>query len=133
MTRRILFGFCALLIMASAGGAQQQLPQGAWWEGQIARDLNLNEGQSRQIRRTVREYRHQLIDFRGNLQKAEGDFQDLMNDDPVDVRKANEAIDRMALARSELTKTLSQMSLKLRIILTPQQWRDLQHKRGGGK
>ena len=48
---------------------------------------------------------------------------------PVDPGKANLAIDRLIAARSDLTRTLSELSLKLRMVLTEQQWQELQRRR----
>jgi hypothetical protein len=49
----------------------------------------------------------------------------------VDQAKANQAIERLIAARTDLTRTLSQMSLRLRTVLTEQQWHDLQRLRPG--
>jgi len=51
-----------------------------------------------------------------------------LGESPVDQRKANEAIDHLATARGELTRTLSQMTLRLRTILTSEQWQELQRR-----
>lgn len=118
-----------LLLMAPA--AMAQLPRGmfAWWDTPLARDLNLGDDQMRQIRGIVREYRGKLIDQRAALDKAEGEIDDLFNEETVDQKRAADAIDRLATARAELTRNLTQMSLRLRSILTPQQWRELQRRR----
>ena len=48
---------------------------------------------------------------------------------PVDPAKTNEAIERLVDARSDLTRTLTQLSLKLRLILSEEQWQELQRRR----
>jgi len=93
------------------------------------RDLNLSLEQKQQIRSTVKDYRPHLVELRAEVERAEGDLEYQFNQQPVDSRKANEAIDRLAAARSDLTRTLSQMSLKLRTVLTQQQWQELQRRR----
>ncbi len=104
------------------------MPRGqyAWWNSPVVQDLKLSDSQQRQIRLTVKEYRVRLLDIRSRLEKAENDLEALFNQDPVDSPKANEAIDRLASTRSELTRALSQMSLKLRSLLNAQQWQQLQ-------
>jgi len=99
-----------------------------WWNGPIARDLNLTDAQTKQIRAAVNEYRDRLVELRGAVQKADGDLRDVFNEDPVDQVKANAAIDRLAAARGELTRALSQMTLKMRSALTAQQWQELQRR-----
>jgi Spy/CpxP family protein refolding chaperone len=121
----------AALALIFTAGAWAQLPKGfyAWWGSPVVRDLNLNDEQRKQIRFTVRDYRPHLMELRAEVERAEGDLEYQFDQQPVDMRKANEAIDRLAAARSDLTRTLSQMSLKLRTVLTQQQWQELQRRR----
>jgi len=100
-----------------------------WWDSPIVQDLKLSEDQQTQIRNTVRDYRSKLIELRGALEKAEGELNDVYDDEKIDQRKAMEAIDRVVAARGDLTRTFSQMSLKLRSVLTVTQWRELQKRR----
>ncbi len=117
------------LILSSA--ALAQLPKGfyAWWGSPVVKDLNLSDEQRKQIRFTIRDYRPHLVELRAEAERAEEDLEYQFNQQPVDIRKASEAIDRLAAARSNLTRTLSQMSLKLRTVLTQQQWQELQKRR----
>ena len=85
------------LIVITAGWALAQGPGFfPWWDSPLVRDLNLSEDQRKQIRATVREYRDQLIEQRAELQKAEANLQDFMNEDQVDESKATEAIEKVA-------------------------------------
>jgi Spy/CpxP family protein refolding chaperone len=108
-----------------------QPPRGyyPWWDRPVAKDLNLTPAQTQQIRMTVREYRDKLIGLRGTVQKSELDFQDLFDDETIDQKKAEQAIDNLAHARENLTRAFSEMSLKLRLVLTAQQWKELQKRR----
>jgi Spy/CpxP family protein refolding chaperone len=127
--RRYLF--LALLL---SGSLFAQMPKSlyAWWSKPvIAKQLNLTNVQRQQIRSTVIQYRPRLIDIRAEVNKAEIDLQAQFDHDPVDQAQANQAIERLIAARTDLTRTLSQMSLKLRTVLTEQQWRDLQRLRPG--
>jgi Spy/CpxP family protein refolding chaperone len=119
------------IVVLFAVAAPAQLPKGfyAWWGSPVVRDLNLSDEQKRQIRSTVKDYRPHLVELRAEVERAEGDLEYQFNQQPVDTRKANEAIDRLAAARSDLTRTLSQMSLKLRAVLTQRQWQELQQRR----
>jgi Spy/CpxP family protein refolding chaperone len=128
MRRTILV---ALLLGGSLFG---QMPKSlyAWWSKPVVtRQLNLTNVQRQQIRATVMQFRPHLIDIRAEVTKAEIDLQAQFDHDPVDQGKANQAIERLIAARTDLTRTLSQMSLKLRTVLTEQQWRDLQRLRPG--
>jgi Spy/CpxP family protein refolding chaperone len=121
----------ALALLLSAP-VQAQMPRGLfpWWEGRFVRDADLTGDQRRQIREILREHRATLIDQRAAVQKAEAEVEDLFNEEQVDQKRALEAIDRLIAARSEMTRTYARMSLKLRAVLTPEQWRELQRRRG---
>lgn len=99
-----------------------------WWDNPVANGLNLSDAQNKQIHSIVAEYRSRLIDLRANEEKAQGDFQDIFNDAPTDQRRANDAIERLGNARAEMTKTISQMSLKMRNVLTAEQWQQLRER-----
>ena len=119
-----------MTLTAAVSFAQPAAPRGffAWWDSPIARDLNLKEEQNQQIREVVRGYRNKLIDQRSAMEKAEGDFEDVFNDGKIDQRKADDAVERLAAARADMSRTVSQMSLKLRTILTVEQWHELQKR-----
>ena len=128
----MLRAISVLLILS--GSVFAQMPRGfyAWWaKPAIRKDLNLTNQQQRQIRDIVLQYRSHLIDVRSDVNKAETELQAQFDHDPVDSTKANGAIERLIAARSDLTRTLSQMSLKLRTVLNEQQWQELQRRRPG--
>lgn len=108
------------------------MPKGiyAWWNRpEIARDLKLTPGQREQIRATVQQFRPHLLNVRAAVNQAEMTLAEQFDRSPVDPGKANEAIERLVDARSDLTRTLSRLSLKLRLILTEEQWQELQRRR----
>jgi Spy/CpxP family protein refolding chaperone len=116
-------------LAASALWAQPNRDFFPWWEMPVARDLNLSEDQMRQINATVRDYRDRLIDLRGGVEKAENQLSDLINEENPDEKRVNAAIERLITARGELTRAFTQMGFKLRMVLTPRQWGDLQRRR----
>ena len=130
--------FALFALIGAIGFAQPPGPR-PWWDGSIRQDLNLSDAQLKQIRDTQKEFRPRMRELRVEVDKAEVDLETIYNQDPVDQTKANDAINRLASARAELTKAVSQMDLKLRLILTPQQWQDLKEKQrrprpgGGGR
>lgn len=121
-----------LLVAAVLVNAQGSRVQMAWWDSPLASSLDLSDGQTRQIRSTVADYRDKLRDLRSAVNQAESNLESIFNEDPVDQRKAGEAIEQLVNARSDLTRTLSQMDLKLRLVLTPEQWQTLRGQMGRG-
>jgi len=123
-----------LCAQSSTGSQPVRSPQAGrgmmrpWWDSNVTRDLNLSDAQTKQIRTTVQEFRGRMMDLRETVNKAEGDLQSAFNEDPVDQKKANDAIDHLVAARGELMRATSQMDLKLRTVLTAQQWQELQNR-----
>lgn len=117
----------AFPLLVSAQPGRSLFP---WWDNPLSQDLNLTDTQRNQIRAVVKEYRDRLVDERAAVEKAEGQLEDVFGEETVDQRKAAEAIDHLTTARGELTKSLAQMSLRMRTVLTAQQWQDLQRRQG---
>ncbi len=121
-----------LLALVAAASLTAQMPKGiyAWWNRpEIARDLKLSPAQREQIRATVQQFRPHLLNVRAAVNQAEQALAQQFDRSPVDPGKTNEAIERLVDARSDLTRTLSQLSLKLRLILSEEQWQELQRRR----
>jgi Spy/CpxP family protein refolding chaperone len=102
-----------------------------WWESGVVKDLNLSEDQMKQIRDIQAASRAPLSDLRTAGQKADVALEAIFNEDQIDWQKAGDAIERATRARADLTRALSQLSLKLRSVLTIAQWQELQRRRPG--
>ena len=63
MTKHILFVFF-LLALPFTLCAQGPREFAQWWDSPIANTLNLSEGQQKQIRSTISDYRNRLVDLR---------------------------------------------------------------------
>lgn len=133
-----------VIIAFPAALSAQTPPAGffPWWDGPVVNNLNLTDAQRAEIRSAIREYRSRLRDVREAVQRAETDLDDVFNEDTVDQRRGAEAIDRLTKARAEMTRSVSELSLRMRSILTAQQWQELRQRqqlesvgrgRGGGR
>jgi Spy/CpxP family protein refolding chaperone len=100
----------------------------AWWDQPIVRNLGLSDEQNRQIRAIVRESRNRLIQLRDAVDNAEAVLRDAMDEESVDTRRAEAAIEQVVATHAEMMRAVSQMSLKLRIILTTAQWQELEKR-----
>jgi Spy/CpxP family protein refolding chaperone len=131
---RILFfaPLAVTLLIAPLASAQSSRPPFAWWESPIVNKLDLSDAQTKQIAATVSDYRQRLRELRAAVNRAEAGLESVFNEDPVDQKKANDAIEQIANARTELFRTTSQMDLKLRTVLTAQQWQELRSQQGRG-
>ncbi len=123
--------FASVFAQGQQGGGQGPRPKPemtAWWDQPIARDLGLSDEQNKQIRATVAESRDRLIQLRGAVDSAEAVLRDLMDEEKVDTRKAEAAIEEVVTTHADMMRAVSQMSLKLRVILTSAQWQELEKR-----
>ena len=120
------------LLFALSFSLLAQMPNSLypWWSNKlVVRQLNLSNAQIQQIRGVVSRYRPELLEDRAKVLRAEQNLEDLFNHDPVDQPKTTQAIEQLIAARSGLTRSLSELSLKLRVLLTTAQWQQLQRLR----
>ena len=115
----------ALCLGMSLPGWAQNRANFAWWNSPVVSDLNLSDAQRHQIREIVSSYRSKLIDARASMQKAHGDLQDVLNADHIDMDHADAVIKKLAAAQAESTQVFTEMSVRLRAVLTLDQWREL--------
>jgi Spy/CpxP family protein refolding chaperone len=117
--------FC---LAAPAFAAAQNAANMPWWTSDIVHDLGLTPAQTQKIHQIVRSHRDRLFDARNNVQKAEADLEDLMNDPQITPGTAKQIVDRLAQARAESTRVFTEMSIELRGVLTIDQWRELRKR-----
>ena len=128
----------AVIVASAALVSAQNRANYPWWNSPVVDDpqLALTAAQKQKIHQIVRTYRPRLLDARNNAQKAEGELEDLLNDQDVDQQAAQSAIQKAADARASASRVFLEMSFQLRGVLTLDQWRllvrrwdDVQKKR----
>jgi len=97
-----------------------------WWDGDLSKNANLSEAQQKQVVQIRGDFRPHMREVQQAVEKADADVTAAFNEEPVDQAKANDAINRLAAARGEAARTVSQFELKLRTVLTAQQWQEMQ-------
>lgn len=125
---KLVLGSLLLLALPLLAEPPQGRPPGPWWESSIINSVNLSDSQRKQIQSITKEYRDRLIELRGAVDKAEGEMTDLFNDGTYDDHRASDAVERLIRARSDLTREFSFMTLKIRAVLTSDQWQELQRR-----
>ena len=113
------------LLFACCNTFAQNRANFPWWNSPVVSDLGLSQSQTQRIRQIVRSYRPRLLDARNNVQKAEGDLEDLLNDPDNVPESADAIIKRVADARAVSARVFLDMSVQLRRVLTMDQWRQL--------
>jgi hypothetical protein len=69
-----------------------------------------------------------MVQVRDEVKKAETGMDAVFNEDTVDQLRGAEAIDRLSKARADMTQSVSEMSLRMRAVLTAQQWQELRRR-----
>jgi Spy/CpxP family protein refolding chaperone len=125
---------CASLLVAQdqeevrRPGPRPKPEMTAWRDQPIVRDLGLSDEQNGQIRATVAESRDRLIQLRAAVDSAEAVLRDAMDQESVDVGRAQAAIGKVVTTHAEMMRAVAEMSLKLRVVLTYAQWQELQKR-----
>ncbi len=122
--------FALLLLVTGVAAAQGPPPYFPWWESPLTGRMGLSEDQHEQIREILKRYRERMIDQRAAVEKADAEMADLFGEETLGSAQADEAIERLVTARANLTRSLTKISLELRQILTPEQWRRLRYLQG---
>ncbi len=120
-----LLRIAVVLAALSVSALAQNRAEFPWWNSPVVADIGLSQEQTTHIRNIVRSYRNRLFDARNNVQKAEAALEDVMNDDHVAPEAVKPLIDHLASARAESTRTVLEMNIELRSVLTLDQWRIL--------
>ncbi len=114
-----------LFVITGTRVSAQEHANFPWWNSPIRGDLGLTPTQTEKIRQIVHSYRDRLLDARNEVQKAQGDLEEVLNDPNVNFEAAKPVIDRLANARANSSRVFLQMSVQLRSVLTLDQWRIL--------
>jgi Spy/CpxP family protein refolding chaperone len=108
-----------------------------WWESPLTvKSLNLSDAQTKQLNQIQQSYVSRLNDLRMGVIKADGNLEEVFKQPAGDELKADAAVDQYANARYYMTRELTRMSLKMRAVLTDEQWQQLesmQNGRAGGR
>lgn len=122
----------ALLLAGQPAGQPQPTrtpPPIAWWENPVANGLDLSDAQIERVNNIRREFNDRLLQKREAVDRAERELDAIFNSPSIDLQKARPAIDQLANARRDITRDLSWMMLRMRDVLTIDQWKTLEARR----
>jgi len=98
-----------------------------WWKNpRIVNDLQLTEAQQSQLEQASITARLAMIDAGANALKALTRAQGLLDAPQFDETAFNQQVDAISTSAASLVKTMGQMVLTTRKVLSPEQWRKLQ-------
>ena len=104
---------------------------GKWWQNSdVAKKLQLSDGQISQLEQTFYEHRVNLIDYGAEMEKQDLKLQTLLDADVPNEAQVESQIDQVLAARGKLEREYTMMNLDLRKVLSLEQWRQLKSIRG---
>jgi Spy/CpxP family protein refolding chaperone len=117
-------------LLLAAGPALAQpvgmMPMGRWWERpQVADQLALTPEQKQKIEAITLDGAHTMVDLKGAVQKAEIDLRAVSDSEPFQPQKVRAAFQVMQQARLKLETERFEMLLKVRQVLSADQWQKL--------
>lgn len=104
---------------------------GKWWQNSdVARKLQLTDGQITQLEQVFYDHRMKLIDYGAEMEKRDLKLQGLLDADVPNEEQVESQIDQVLAARGKLEREFTMMHLDLRKVLSLEQWRQLKTIRG---
>ena len=108
---------------------------GEWWkDSNIAKKLQLSDGQVTQLDQTFYDHKVKLIDYGAAMEKEDLNLQKLLDADVPNEGLVETQVDQVLAARGKLEREYTMMNLDLRKVLSIEQWRRLKsirEERGG--
>src|SRR2546427_2199686 len=106
---------------------------GKWWQNsEIAKKLQLNDGQISQLDQIFYDHKVKLIDYGAETEKQDLKLQTLLDADVPNEGQVEAQVDQVLGARGKLEREYTLMNLDLRKVLSLDQWRQLKSIRGQG-
>lgn len=104
---------------------------GKWWQNSdIAKKLQLSDGQIGQLDQTFYDHKLKLIDYGAEMEKQDLKLQALLDADVPNEGQVESQVDQVLTARGKLEREFTMMNLDLRKVLSLDQWRQLKSVRG---
>lgn len=104
---------------------------GKWWQNSdIAKKLQLGDGQIAQLDQTFYDHKVKLIDYGAEMEKQDLKLQSLLDADIPNEGQVEAQVDQVLAARGKLEREYTMMNLDLRKVLSLEQWRQLKSIRG---
>ena len=106
---------------------------GKWWQNSdIAKKLQLSDGQIGQLDQTFYDHKVKLIDYGADMEKQDLKLQTLLDADVPNEGQVEAQVNQVLEARGKLEREFTMMNLDLRKVLSLDQWRQLKSIRGQG-
>ncbi len=125
-TSPLILGAGVLLAAGVAGAQPMGVPMGRWWERpKVAEQLALTPEQTQKLEAITLDQARTMVDLKATVEKAQIDLRAAADTDPFQPEKVRAAFQVMQQARAKLETQRFEMLLKVRAVLSVDQWHKL--------
>ncbi len=128
MNTRLLFLTIITILAGNLAAAAEQfdVPPGRWWDRpMVVRLLGLSAEQQRSIQTITLTHARNMVDLKAGVEKAELDLRAAAEAEPFAAERLREAFGAFVAARTRLETERFEMILRIREVLTREQWQQL--------
>lgn len=119
-----------LFLLPSPSAWSGPLGDGKWWEiPRISEQLGLTHEQTERINEIWTEHRKQIIDARGEIEKAYLDLENLLGKTTVDTQQAYQLAERLGQLHAKQAEQRLKMTIDTRQVLSVEQFDKLKGMR----
>ena len=119
-----------LFLLPSPSAWSGPLGDGKWWEiPRISEQLGLTHEQTERINEIWTEHRKQIIDTRGEIEKAYLDLENLLGKTTVETQQAYQLAERLAQLHAQQAEQRIKMTIDMRQELSVEQFEKLKGMR----
>ena len=125
----VLAALC-LFLLPSPSAWSGPLGDGKWWEiPRISKKLGLTREQTERINQIWTEHRKQIIDTRGEIEKAYLDLENVLGKATVETQQAYQLAERLGQLHAKQAEKRLKMTIDTRQILSVEQFEKLKGMR----
>lgn len=105
------------------------LPEGKWWRNEdVIRELQLTEDQQKQLEKIFYNHLEKAIDLRAKVEKEELKLKELLDQKTIVEKEVLSQVESLLDARKEIEKIRAELFLKVRMLLTYEQWQKVKKR-----
>jgi len=105
------------------------LPEGKWWlNEEVVRNLQITEAQQKELGKIYYSHLEKAIDLKAKVEKEQLKLREMLDQKEINEKELLSQVDRLLEARNSLERARAELFVKVRIILTPEQWQKVKER-----
>ncbi len=105
------------------------LPEGKWWlNEEVVKELQITEAQQKELGKIYYAHLEKAIDLRAKVEKEELKLREMLDLNTINEKELLSQVDKLLEARNSLERARAELFVKVRIILTAEQWAKIKER-----